>query len=321
MNKFDEFVERYKSEIPMYKAWGSCVRNYIIDTLNLSDAEYGKLIKIPVEPRVKSTASIVQKAFCRGKDYMDPYNQITDKVGIRFVVMVIKQIKIISDIVEQADIWDCSKDKDFEESRETHPEVFEYESIHYIVRAARAITYEGVQIEKGTPCEIQIRTLEQHAYAELSHDYFYKNDFGYENDMKRNLARGMALNETTDLLFGEVYDMIEKEKNDYYELNKELLNIMEFKDYDDELNRSMYNSLSSMIERYVSGKVNLKEEIAEDIIENVRGKRDTFVLYKQPMVLILYYLAQDHAKEMLDEWEFTPEMLTPIYVDMGISME
>ena len=159
---------------------------------------------------------------------MDPYNQITDKVGIRFVVMVIKQIKIISDIVEQADIWDCSKDKDFEESRETHPEVFEYESIHYIVRAARAITYEGVQIEKGTPCEIQIRTLEQHAYAELSHDYFYKNDFSYENDMKRNLARGMALNETTDLLFGEVYDMIEKEKNDYYELNKELLNIMEW---------------------------------------------------------------------------------------------
>ena len=41
MNKFDEFVERYKSEIPMYKAWGSCVRNYIIDTSNLSDAEYG----------------------------------------------------------------------------------------------------------------------------------------------------------------------------------------------------------------------------------------------------------------------------------------
>ena len=96
---------------------------------------------------------------------------------------------------------------------------------------------------------------------------------------------------------------------------------MEFKDYDDELNRSIYNSLHGMIERYIIGKVDLKKEIAEDITKNVKEKSDAMVLYKQPMVLILYYLVQEHAKEMCDEWEFTPDMLTPIYVDMGISME
>ena len=38
--------------------------------------------------------------------------------------------------------------------------------------------YNGHTIEKDTPCEIQIRTLEQHAYAELSHDYVYKKESG-----------------------------------------------------------------------------------------------------------------------------------------------
>ena len=103
MNNRDEvsrFIMEYEANKPQYYAWGKYVRNYITEGLHLSRQEYQQLVKIPVEPRVKDTDSIVEKAFYRqGKHYTDPLRQITDKVGIRFVVMVTDQIKIIEKVI------------------------------------------------------------------------------------------------------------------------------------------------------------------------------------------------------------------------------
>lgn len=322
MNRQEQIEEQYEKEKPMYLAWGKFVVNSIFRQLDLSPVEYNKLIKIPVKPRLKETASLVQKAFFRNKAYKDPYNEITDKVGVRFVVMVTCQIKRISDVVEASKLWSWSKDKDYESVREQHPEVFEYESVHYIVKANEDFKYNNVEIRKDTPCEIQIRTLEQHAYAELSHDYFYKSNNEIENRMKRYLARSSALNETTDLMFEEVYDMIENEKEEYYKLNTLLKSIYDFKDYDEELNRSIYNSIKNMYEKYVLGKNNLAEWVEEDILEDIK-KRKNNSLYRQPMIILLYFLLATHRKELIQEWEYknTIDMLEPIADDFGISLD
>lgn len=322
MNRQEQIEEQYEKEKPMYLAWGKFVVNSIFRQLDLSPVEYNKLIKIPVKPRLKETASLVQKAFFRNKAYKDPYNEITDKVGVRFVVMVTCQIKRISDVVEASKLWSWSKDKDYEAVREQHPEVFEYESVHYIVKAIEDFKYNNVEIRKDTPCEIQIRTLEQHAYAELSHDYFYKSNNEIENRMKRYLARSSALNETTDLMFEEVYDMIENEKEEYYKLNTLLKSIYDFKDYDEELNRSIYNSIKNMYEKYVLGKNNLAEWVEEDILEDIK-KRKNNSLYRQPMIILLYFLLATHRKELIQEWEYenTIDMLEPIADDLGISLD
>lgn len=322
MNRQEQIEEQYEKEKPMYLAWGKFVVNSIFRQLDLSPVEYNKLIKIPVKPRLKETASLVQKAFFRNKAYKDPYNEITDKVGVRFVVMVTCQIKRISDVVEASKLWSWSKDKDYESVREQHPEVFEYESVHYIVKANEDFKYNNVEIRKDTPCEIQIRTLEQHAYAELSHDYFYKSNNEIENRMKRYLARSSALNETTDLMFEEVYDMIENEKEEYYKLNTLLKSIYDFKDYDEELNRSIYNSIKNMYEKYVLGKNNLAEWVEEDILEDIK-KRKNNSLYRQPMIILLYFLLATHRKELIQEWEYenTIDMLEPIADDLGISLD
>lgn len=322
MNRQEQIEEQYEKEKPMYLAWGKFVVNSIFRQLDLSPVEYNKLIKIPVEPRLKETASLVQKAFFRNKAYKDPYNEITDKVGVRFVVMVTCQIKRISDVVEASKLWSWSKDKDYEAVWEQHPEVFEYESVHYIVKAIEDFKYNNVEIRKDTPCEIQIRTLEQHAYAELSHDYFYKSNNEIENRMKRYLARSSALNETTDLMFEEVYDMIENEKEEYYKLNTLLKSIYDFKDYDEELNRSIYNNIKNMYEKYVLGKKDLAEWVEEDILEDIK-KRKNNSLYRQPMIILLYFLLATHRKELIQEWEYenTIDMLEPIADDLGISLD
>ena len=94
----EDFIKRYESEKNMYNAWGEFVADYVIKELELLKYNTDSLIKIPVKPRVKETDSIIEKAFIR-KEYSNPYDDITDKVGVRFVVLIESQIKVLSKIV------------------------------------------------------------------------------------------------------------------------------------------------------------------------------------------------------------------------------
>lgn len=311
----EQFLVKYRSEKPMYEAWGNYVQRYIYEKIKEENEDISKLIKLKCEPRVKNEESIIAKAFFR-KSYKDPYREITDKVGIRFVVMVDKQIKIIKDIVENASIWFFSKDNDYEEAIATRPEYFSYQSVHYIVRNRNEVDEGGIIIKKGTPCEIQIRTLEQHAYAELSHDYLYKKKEP-NACIKRYMARSMALNETTDELFGKVYELMENEEEKYYLLVEFLKSLFNFESYSEKIDKSIFECIESMINEYVTEE-KIKDFLNEYIINRIK-ERQNYVIYQQPMIIILYYLARSHYTELEQKWCFTPDMLVPIFSDCGIS--
>src|SRR3546814_10997244 len=62
----------------------------------------------------------------------------------------------------------------------------------------------------GTPCEVQLRTLLQHAHSQLTHDTIYKPKTIASSHTKRFVARSMALIETVDDFFVQVMIEIEK---------------------------------------------------------------------------------------------------------------
>ncbi len=96
-----EFKSRFESEKNIYLTWGEYIRDYIYSKLKKQEYEPAKILKLyPVQPRVKEINSILDKAYHRGKPYSDPYNEITDKVGIRFVVLIEEEIKIFTDILK-----------------------------------------------------------------------------------------------------------------------------------------------------------------------------------------------------------------------------
>ncbi|EHU5271632.1 (p)ppGpp synthetase, partial [Salmonella enterica subsp. enterica serovar Agona] len=132
----------------------------------------------------------------------NPYNDITDKVGVRFVVLLTDDIPVIKDIIENSPLWEYSDDRDYIKEKEDKPYLFDYQSVHYVVRNLKCIPVsENIIIPDGTPCEIQIRTLLQHAYAEVSHDSVYKCKAKPSSEIKRRMARTIALMESTDELF------------------------------------------------------------------------------------------------------------------------
>jgi len=68
--------------------------------------------------------------------------------------------------------------------------------------------FEHDEILALTTCEVQVRTLLQRAYAELSHDTSYKPSVTLEGDVRLQIARAPALVETTD----EIFDLLPVEE-------------------------------------------------------------------------------------------------------------
>lgn len=322
MKKYDaeEFIKKYKADIPMYEAWGKYVKDKIEEELDWDANMYQRAIKIQVEPRIKTIDSIIAKAFFRNKDYKDPYDDITDKVGIRFVVMLESQVEYIKKVVEGIKEWDASKDKDYEELQKESPEYFGYQSVHFVVRNKETMTYNSILIEKGIPCEIQIRTLEQHAHAEMSHDYVYKSKKEIDFKIKRYLARSMALNEAVDELFGKVYERMDEDNQLYKEFTKHFLKNGIFDGYSEKLNKAIYDNICSIVRKRDIKVEDVRSIEKEYIIQNIASKAED-IIFKQPVIILVYYLAKNYGNELKEIWDSSESILESIYCDLGISFD
>lgn len=321
-DEIELFVNLYKKERPIYEAWGEYLINYISSKLREKYITLDKILKIPVTCRTKEIDSIIAKGFYRNKNYKNPYKDITDKVGIRFVVMLENQVDEIGNIIETSnELLSFTKDQDFNVFRETNPEVFTYQSKHYVVRNKNDIIVNNNTIAKNTPCEIQIRTLCQHAYAEISHDLFYKKN-NENNKALRLLARTAAFNEESDELFGGIYKMVENNESYYNNFMKFLKDKYSFKLESDKLNRIIYDDINVLLNKYQIDAKKIEEYISKQnfILDLIKEKQDN-ILFNQPVVLILYYLIQNYKYEVLDIWNFPDELLDPIEADLGISMD
>lgn len=317
----EEFIIKYNSEKEMFMNYGVYIKETIINNLMEQYNHLDTIIKIPVEPRVKQIDSLLAKAFYRGKNYKDPYQDITDKVGIRFVVLTIEQIGIIKSIIEKHNEWMFSEDVDFERNKDEAPELFTYQSVHYIVRAKADIRFSENIILKNTPCEIQIRTLLQHAYAELSHDTVYKKNKDINPKIKRKMARSMALIEATDELFKEVQNLLLLEDEKYTSFINKALQYSKFNDMTDNLNRYIYHALEPIV---------LSNSIDESCIDNiikskpyiiktVEEKKNYSIIYRQPIVYLLYYLINNSRYNTMDLWPLSDDVIEPLFIDLGIS--
>ena len=159
------------------------------------------------------------------KGYDNPIVQMTDLIGVRFVVLLSVEIRTISDIIENCDKWHATVSKDYLSEIDVNPKIFDYQSRHYEVRPITQFDYRGESITPEMCCEVQVRTLLQHAYAELVHDSIYKPSGDVPKSAERQIARSMALMETTDDLFCKTMEILadnSKERNKLLEFLSEI---------------------------------------------------------------------------------------------------
>jgi ppGpp synthetase/RelA/SpoT-type nucleotidyltranferase len=321
----DEFRELYISERPIYKALGEYVTERITNKLLESHKSIYDILQIDPKPRVKEVGSLIIKAYQRGKDYADPYNDITDKVGTRFVVLIKAQVKEVDDIIESfVDVWSFRKDRDSISEKLKSPELFIYQSDHYIVRPIRDIEYCGTMIPAGTPCEIQVRTILQHAYSQMSHDFVYKPKVTATNNTRRCLAKSMALMETTDDIFDQAHDDVGKNMREEQKILDYLYNLyknnvgttkiiprIDSAFIDDFFSEDLFDELKDF---YKEGEGSRYFSLIGDVSKE-------FEIFKQPSILLLVYLLIRKRQNTIDKWAYSEDLLEKICSYLGISYE
>jgi len=158
-----------------------------------------------VQSRTKSIDSILRKLILK-HDYT--YDSLPDLVGVRVVVRYVHEVRQVSEVV--AGLFDCTQADD--KAVRLAEDGVGYLSIHREARLkatdAEIAHYPAAQFR----AEVQMRTLAQHLWAEMSHDSFYKTDeqtISLELKRRVNLMAGLlevADNEFTRL-YGEVADL------------------------------------------------------------------------------------------------------------------
>lgn len=316
-----ELIARWTAEQPLYAAWGRYVLSCVLTNLKdlLGERKLAEVLKIEPQPRTKDPISFVDKAFHR-KKYENPYTDVEDKVGVRFVVLLTSDISLIQKAIELCG-FEVSKDKDFEADRASRPLEFAYQSDHFVVRPKADIVEAERTYPAGIPCEIQVRTLLQHAHSELTHDRDYKGQKETPPRVKRNIARSMALIEAADDFFEQVVKDLDELDRPTREVFQDLEKI-----YRDKVSPDSQRARSNVLIIEALAEVLGTEIVAEItalldekpfIRDRILARVATQHLFRQPAVLLAYLGANKAPVGTKGRWPLTSEELRPIYGDLG----
>lgn len=322
-----DFIARWRTERASYEAWGGFIVNEILAGLPqlFAGIEVGSFVKIPVIPRVKTEDSLISKAFYRGKPYTDPFAEIEDKIGVRFVVLLTADIEKISHVIDASKNWKASLDRDFEAERESRPLEFVYQSKHYVVRANDGLSFDGVPIPAGTPCEIQIRTLLQHAHSELTHDNIYKREEGTEvtKKVERTIAKSMALIEAVDDYFvaalEELKSATEKERSAMQALNFSYEKYIGLTPVFDKSGIVVLSAYKTLIGDELLARIARLIDSKSFVVDIIKKRMTAQLIYRQPWILFAYLIVAESPRVAEEMWPFPVEDLRPIFVDLGKS--
>jgi ppGpp synthetase/RelA/SpoT-type nucleotidyltranferase len=315
----------WNSEKEMYNHWG----NYVMDTiknklrLKILDRSLDKFFIIEPSLRLKSNDSLCAKALTRDKQYTHPYTEIEDKVGVRFVVLTLSDIKIICKSIEDKSLWSYSKDKDFLNEQLLKPNVFQYQSIHYVVKNHCECKINNHLIRQLTPCEIQIKTILQHACSELTHDTIYKpKSFNSNQKIKRKCAQTASLLELSDEIFDSIITPFNSFNAKMISITNELSIlynlIVKNQPSLTNLNTYIIDSYSKFISsKFLVSDIKLFFETKYYIGNKIAERAVSSILFAQPCILLIYYLVDSYPNKIPSNWPLLINELEPIYNDLG----
>lgn len=186
----NKYVSEFQSKYDKFAIKVEALINSILEANNIRTHS--------VTSRAKSATSLREKI--ESKKYSDPLTQITDLAGARIITYFPTDVDIILPIIEKEFKIDLKNSSDKREK--INPSVFGYTSVHYIIELTpeRADLAEYIMF-KSMKCEIQVRTILQHAWAEIEHDIEYKSSQDIPFEIRRRFASLAGLLEIADREF------------------------------------------------------------------------------------------------------------------------
>ena len=276
-------------------AWGRFVSKKIVD-------KFSKLLKQPCEPRLKEEKSAIAKQL--RKRYLNPAVEMTDLIGARIVVLTYEQLRPIKEFIESEASWTAIQSRDFAAEVAANPRLFDYQSHHFEVRPSESMDVDGVSVDATHCCEIQLRTLLQHAYAELVHSNIYKPEGGVPSQAERLVARSMALMETTDELFCQALASIEQLNAPVAALVEQAIVITgDLDESSRKLGFVLCEAYRAQIDEQSVDSINAFADVRHALVAGINNRNAGLFLYPS-VALLTYWLSSRLEAEVISGWPF-----------------
>lgn len=134
-------------------------------------------------------------------------SDITDISGIRIITYFEDDVNKVAKIIEKE--FKIDKDNSVDKRVLLDPDRFGYLSLHYIcVFSASRLKLTEYRRLRGCQFEVQIRSILQHAWAEIEHDLGYKTKLSVPKEIRRRFSRLAGLLEIADSEFAQLRDTL-----------------------------------------------------------------------------------------------------------------
>lgn len=276
MAKEFELNKWIDESLPKFELLGKHIA-FIIETL----LQQNEVAYLSVSYRTKTKEGIIEKV--SRKNYRKPIDELTDVSGVRVILYLESDIAKVSEIIKST--FNIDETNSMSNENRLSSDKIGYRSVHYVCDIGEnRIALKEYEYISGLKCEIQIRTMLQHAQAELTHDRNYKlgTNLPLQIQRKINLFSGML--EIADQGFSEIVSSIEKYKelidsNDLGQLTLQKINSINLYKFVEEITKEMGleltpvydwegDSSKEILEELKFSGLNSFKEITEAIPEN-----------------------------------------------------
>jgi len=175
-----------------------------------------------ISARLKTEDSIKGKIANKGEKY-NSISDITDIVGIRIITLFEDDVQKVEDVIK--DEFEVDPENSEDKFQKLKANEFGYRSVHFVCSIGKKRRHLREYIEiSSLKFEIQVRSILQHAWADIEHDLGYKFEGDLPDHIQRDFFRVAGLLELADLEFLRIKKAI-KDYSDNLKINDKSTNI------------------------------------------------------------------------------------------------
>jgi putative GTP pyrophosphokinase len=192
----DEVIKEYVSkQMGTYRLLSEKAKELLSSILSSEG-----IVPHSITSREKDPEKLREK-ITRGGEVPDALlNDITDLAGVRIIAYFPSDVDKIVPLIEKVFKMDLTHSMDRRLSSD--PAIFGYASVHFVVEfSADMLKLPEYALFDKMKCEIQVRTILQHAWAEIEHDIVYKSPGDIPFRVRRRFASLAGLLEIADREF------------------------------------------------------------------------------------------------------------------------
>jgi mutator protein MutT len=204
---YEQQIKTYRAAHPVFER----LAKHLTEKLQEVSSALG--LHCLVQARAKTIDSFAEKITRPGRVYPDPLRNLSDLCGARVICHTLAGVRAVVGAIEAR--FKVVPEDSGDKLDNLAANEFGYRSHHFIIEQQLTdLDLKGIRIKKIPAglldklrvlrAEIQVRTILQHAWADIYHELGYKNRFALPFEWRRQFARLAAVVEEADRNFESI---------------------------------------------------------------------------------------------------------------------